>query len=162
MEKEFIDLGKEYQEQDKEYQEQDKDFKKALILPPHPLTNIEIQNYYKDEPTFNGVYSSDNLPKKINNVAYVVNLDEYKNIGTHWISLFVKNNEVIYFDSFGVEYVPNQIIKFIKSKDIKTNIFGIQEINSKMCGYFCIGFIAFIFAGRSLIDFTGFFSPCDF
>ena len=73
--------------------------KKALILPkPHPLTNIEIINYYKDEPRFNGVYSRDNLPKTIQNGAYVINPDEYADVGTHWIVLYVKNNKLNYFD----------------------------------------------------------------
>ena len=134
-------------------------------MSPHLLTNFEIQNYYKDEPRFNGVYSRDNLPETIKNGAYVINLDEYADIGTHWIALTVlhiKNNEIIYFDSFGVEYVPKEIKKFIGQKSTKANIFRIQTDNSITCGYFCIGFIDFMFAGRSLIDFTGLFSPYDF
>ena len=135
--------------------------KKALI-PTHPLTNIEIQEYYENEPRINGVYSKDNLPKTIKNRAYVINLDEYADIGTHWIALYVKDNEITYFDSFGVEHVSKEIKKFIGHKNIKTNIFRIQADNSIMCGYFCIGFIDFMFAGRSLIDFTSLFSPYDF
>ena len=77
---------------------------------------------------FNGVYSRDNLPKAIKNGVYV-NLDQYTNIGTHWIALYVKNNEVIYFDSFGVEHIPNEIKKFIGHKNTKTNIFRIQANN---------------------------------
>ena len=61
-----------------------------LLLPFHPLTNIEISDYYKNEPRFNGVYSRNNLPKTIKKGAYVINLDEYENTGTHWVSLFVK------------------------------------------------------------------------
>ena len=76
----------------------------------------------------NGVYSRDNLPKAIKNGVYV-NLDQYTNIGTHWIALYVKNNEVIYFDSFGVEHIPNEIKKFIGHKNTKTNIFRIQANN---------------------------------
>ena len=57
-----------------------------------PLTNIEISEYYTNEPRFNGVYSRNNLPKTIKKGAYVTNLDEYENIGTHWIALFVKPN----------------------------------------------------------------------
>ena len=53
---------------------------------PHPLTNFEIQKYYQNKPRFNGVYSRYNLPK-IKDGAYVINLDEYSNIGTHWIAL---------------------------------------------------------------------------
>ena len=128
----------------------------------HPLANFEIQEYYKNEPRFNGVYSRDNLPKTIKNGAYIVNLDNYKNTGTHWIALYVKNNEITYFDSFGVEHVPKEIKKFIGHKNIKANIFRIQSSNSIMCGYFCIGFIDFMFAEKSLIDFTSLFSPYDF
>ena len=74
------------------------------LLPFHPLTNIKINEYYANEPRFNGVYSRDNLPKIILKGAYVINLYEYENTGTHWIGLFVKTNEAIYFDSFGIEY----------------------------------------------------------
>ena len=114
------------------------------LLPFHPLTNIEIIEYYKNEPRFNGVYSRNNLPNKIKKGAYVINLGEYENTGTHWVSLFVKINEAIYFDSFGVEHIPKEINKFINSdttkssslKRIKSNIFRIQAHGSIMCGYF--------------------------
>ena len=125
-------------------------------------TNFEIKDYYEKELRFNGVYSRDNLPKTIKNGAYVVNLDEYADVGTHWIGLSLKNNKVIYFDSFGVEHVPKEIKKFIVQKNIKTNIFIIQVDNSIMCGYFCIGFIDFMFANKTLIDFTSLYSPYDF
>ena len=131
-------------------------------MPAHRLTNFEIEEYYKNEPRFNGVYSRDNLPKTLKNGAYVINLDEYKDVGTHWIALYVKDNEITYFDSFGIEHVPKEIENFIENKNIKTNIFRIQGDNSIMCGYFCIGFIDFMLAGKSLIHFTGFFFPYDF
>ena len=107
-------------------------------MPPHPLTNFEIQKYYQNELRFNGVYSRDNLSKTIKNGAYVINLDEYPDVGTHWIALYCKNIEITYFDSFGVEHVPKEIEKFISRKNIKTNIFRIQSNNSIMCGYICI------------------------
>ena len=78
------------------------------------------------------------------------------------MALYVKNNEITYFDSFGVEHVPKENKKFIGHKDIKTNIFRIQADNSIMCGYFYIGFIDFMFEGKSLTDFTRLFSPYDF
>ena len=83
------------------------------LLPFHPVTNIEINEYYKNEPKFNGVYSRNNLPNKMKKGAYVINLDEYENTGTHWVSLFVKTNEVIYFDSFGVEHIPKEVINLL-------------------------------------------------
>ena len=107
-------------------------------MPPYPLTNFEIQKYYQNEPRFNGVYSRDNLPK-IKDGAYVINLDEYSDIGTHWVALYVQNNVVTYFDSFGVQHIPKEIKTFIDyPSSIKTNMFRIQAYNSIMCGYFCI------------------------
>ena len=88
--------------------------KQKGLIPPHRLTNSEIKEYYEFEARFNGVYSRDNLPKTIKNGAYVINLDEYADLGTHWIALYVKNNEVIYFDNFG-EHVPKEIKRFIKT-----------------------------------------------
>ena len=96
------------------------------------------------------------------NGAYVINPDEYADVGTHWIALYVKSNEVIYFDSFSVEHNPKEIKKFIGHKNTKTNIFMIQAGNSIMCGYFCIEIIDFMFAEKTLIDFTSLFSPYDF
>ena len=72
--------------------------KKALIL-PHPLENFEIKDYCENEPRCNGVYSRDELPKIRKNGVYLINLDEYADVGTHWIALYVKNDKVIYFDS---------------------------------------------------------------
>ena len=131
-------------------------------MPAHPLTNFEIHEYYKNEPRFNVVYSRDILPKTIKNRAYIVNLNEYLDSGTHWIALSVKDNEITYFNSFGVEHVPEDIKNFIGHKNIKTNIFRIQADNSIMCGYFCIGFIEFMLKGKTLNHFTNLFSPNDF
>ena len=125
-----------------------------------------------NEPRFNGVYSRDNLPKITKKGAYVINLDEYENTGTHWIASFVKTNEVIYFDSFGIEHIPKEINKLIHSKElgsavgnnkkIKANIFRIQAYESIMCGYFCIEFINYMLNGNTLLDYTNLFSPNDF
>ena len=81
------------------------------LLSFHPLTNIEINEYYNNEPRFSGVYSRDNLSNKIKKGAYVISLDEYENTGTHWVSLFVKTKYTVYFDSFGVEHIPKEIDK---------------------------------------------------
>ena len=88
------------------------------MIPPHPLTNFEIQEYYEKNPRFNGVYSGDNQPK-IRDGAYIINLinlDEHYNIGTHWVTLWVNNNNAIYFDSFGVEHIPKEIKEFVRRK----------------------------------------------
>ena len=130
---------------------------------PHHLTNFEMQKYYQNERRFNGVYSRDNLPKRssteIKDEAYIINLDEYSDIGTHWVALYVQNNDVTYFDSFGVEHIPKEIRTFISNKNIKTNIFRMQANDSIMCRYFRIGFIDFMLAGKTLTDFTNLFPP---
>ena len=77
-------------------------------MPPHHLTNFEIQRYYENELRFHGVFSRNNLPKKIKDGAYAINLDEYADVGTHWIALVYNRNEIVYFDSFGVEHVPEE------------------------------------------------------
>ena len=134
----------------------------GFLMPPHPFKNFEIQRYYQNEPIFNGVFSRNNLPKKIKDGAYVTNLDEYADVGTHWIALFCNRNEIVYFDSFGVKHVPEEIKEFIRNKNIKANIFRVQANDSVMCGYFCIGFIDFMLAGKKLTDYTNLLSPHDF
>ena len=131
-------------------------------MPPHPLTNFEIKKYYQNEPRFNGVYSRNNPPKTLNDGAYVINLDEYTDIGTHWIALFCNKTEIVYFDSFSVEHISEEIKEFIENKNIIANIFRVQGNNSVMCDYFYIGLIAFILAGKKSTDFTNLFFPYDF
>ena len=128
---------------------------------PHPLTYFEIQKYYQNKPGFNGVYSRDNL-QKTKDGKYIIYLDEYSDIETHWIDLYVLNNNVTYFHSFGVDHTPKKIKNFIGDKKKKTNIFRIQAYDSIMRGYFCIKFIDFMFGVMTLTDFTNLFSPNNF
>ena len=132
-----------------------------MTLTPHTLTDFEIQEYYQSEPRFNGVFSRDNLPNTIKNGAYVIIFDEYRDIGTHWVALYVNNKTITYFDSFGVEHIPREIMKLIGNKKILTNVFRIEAYDSIMCSYFCIGFIILTFNGNSLADYTNLFSPND-
>ena len=97
------------------------------LLPFHPLTNIEVNEYHKNEPRFNGVYSINDLPNKIKKGAYVINLDEYENTGTYWVALLVKPKYAVYFDSFGIEHIPKEINKFIRSKELG-HAFGNNDI----------------------------------
>ena len=127
----------------------------------HRLTNFEMQKHYQNQPRFNEVYSRDNLSKK-QDEAYVINLDEYSDVGTHWIALYVEDIQIIYFYSFGLERDPKEIEKFIDHKNVNTNIFRVQSNNSIMCRYFCNGFIDFMLASKTLIDFTSLPSPYDF
>ena len=131
----------------------------GFSMPPHPLTYFEIQKYYQNEP--NGFYSRNNL-SKIKDEAYVVNLDEYNSIVTHYVALYVNGDNVTYFDSFGVEHIQKETEKFIGSKNISTNIHGIQENDSAMCGNFLIGFIGFMLKGKGLLDSTNLFSSNEY
>ena len=108
------------------------------------------------------VYSRNNLPKLIKDGAYVINLDEYADVVTHWIALFCNRNEIVYFNSFGVEHVPEEIKELLGNKNIIANIFRVQANDLVMCEYFCIRFIDFMLAGKKLTDFTNLFAPYDF
>ena len=96
-------------------------------MPPHPLNDFEIQRYYKNESRLNSVYSRNKLPKKIKDGAYVINLDEYADVGTYWIALFCKIHEIVYFDSYGVEHKPEEVNEFVGNKNIKANIFVYKQ-----------------------------------
>ena len=97
------------------------------------ISNDEDYQYYQNESIFNGVYSTDSRLDKIKDGTYVINFDEYFDIGTHWIVFYPLNNGVTYFDSFSLEHIPKEIKKFIQNKNIK-NIFRIQEYESVICG----------------------------
>ena len=98
---------------------------------------------------------------KIKDGAYVINVDEYSDIGTHWVALYVSEaNNVTYFDSFGVEHIPKEIKAFInRSSSIATNVFRMQPYESIMFVYLCIRFIDFMLARKTLAEFTNLFSP---
>ena len=104
-------------------------------MPPHPLTNFEIQKYYQNEHIFNRFHSRNNLCE-IKDGVYIINLDEYELIRTHWIALYVNTENVKYFDSLGVGHIPKEI--YIGNKNIETNIYRIQAYDSTTSGYSCI------------------------
>ena len=133
-------------------------------MPPHPLTNFEIQKYYQNDLNLMEFFQEIIFMKKkiIKDGIYVINLDEYADVGTYWIALFCRKIEIVYFDSFGVGYVPEEIKEFIRNENIKANIFRVQANNSIMCRYFCNGLIGFMLAVKKLTDFTSMFSPYDF
>ena len=91
-----------------------------------------------------------------------INLDEYSDIETRWVDLYVQINDVTYFYYFGVEHIPQEIRTFISNKIIKKNIFRIKSYDLIMCRYFCIRFIDFMLARKNLTEFTYLFSPNNF
>ena len=113
--------------------------------------------YYQNDPRFNKVYCRDNLPDKIKDGEYVINLYEHFDIVTHWIALYALSNNGTYFDSLGIEQFPKEIKKVINKSTIVTNIFRMQAYDSIMCGYFCTGFIDFMLKDKRLTEFTNIF-----
>ena len=105
----------------------------GFLMLPHPLTNFEIQKYYKIELRFNGVFSG---TIKIKDGAYVINLDEYADVGTHCIALFNNRNGMVYFDSFDAEHIPEEIKEFIGNKNIKLTFFEYKQTIQYCVGTF--------------------------
>ena len=92
----------------------------------------------------------------------MINLDDKNSKGTHWVSLFIDKNTAIYFDFFGIEYIPQEVLNKIKDKSITRNIFRIQDNESIMCGFYSIAFIEYMLPGKTLLDYTNLFSPNDY
>ena len=103
-------------------------------------------------------FSRNNLPR-IKDGVYVIDLDDKNSKGTHWLPLFIDRNTTVYFDSFGIEYIPQEVLNKIRDKSITPNIFRIQGNESIMCGFYCIAFIEYTLSGKTLLDYTNLFSP---
>ena len=81
----------------------------------------------------------------------MINFDDKKSKGTHWVSLFIDRNTAVYFDSFGIEYIPQEVLNKIKDKSITHNIFRIQDNESIISEFYCIAFIRYVLAGKMTI-----------
>ena len=77
-------------------------------------------------------------------------------------SLFIDKHTAVYFDSFGIEYIPQKVLKKIKDKSITHNIFRIRDKESIIWGFYCIAFIEYMLSGKTLLDYTNLFSPNDY
>ena len=120
--------------------------------PLHPLKNIKITN---------DVFSKNNLPR-VKDGVHVINLDDKNSKRTQWVSLFIYKNVAIYFDSFGIEYIPQEVLNKVRDKSITHNIFRMQDNESNMCGFYCIAFIEYMLPGKTLLGYTNLFSPNDY
>ena len=106
----------------------------------YPLSNVFINNLLKNFKNFEGCYSKDQIPLVENNKSLIFNLQNSYQKGSHWVSLSRKDSDIFIFDSFGVGDIPNNLYKIYKNHNIITNIYRIQEINSQLCGLFCVLF----------------------
>jgi hypothetical protein len=121
-------------------------------------------DYYKGDSLFGGVYSIDNLPKKILNTFYIVNFNKQKEPGSHWVCVIsINESRCYYFDSFGI-YPPPEIKKFMydSNTEILINTYRIQALDSMMCGYFCIYMINEMCKGRQFYDILLEFDPNNY
>ena len=109
-------------------EEQKKDMWIKILVPLHPLNNIEITNYFNYEPRFNGVFSRKSLPR-IKDAAHAINLDDKKSKGTHWVSLYIDRNTAVYFYSFGIEYITLEVLNKFKDKSVTRNILENKMMN---------------------------------
>ena len=131
---------------------------KKFLVPFHFLTDINITKNLNYKSRFNGIYR-DNLPK-IENSAYVINLNEKESKRTHRVQLFIDKFIAMHFDSLGMEYTPQEVLNKTKEKSIIRNIFQcIQDDDSIMCGFYWIAFIKYLLARK--IGYTNLFSPND-
>ena len=112
------------------------------------------------EPRFNGVYSINNL-SRIKDGAYVINFDD-KKVKGHWVSLVIDRYTAAYFDSFGIEYIPQGVLNKINDKFITHNIFRIQDNEPIMCEFYCIAFIEYTLVEKTLLNHSNLFSPNDY
>ena len=107
-------------------------------------------------------FNSRNKLPIIKDEANVINRDDKNSKGTYYVSLFIHKNVAIYFDSFGIGYIPQEVLNKIRDKSITHNIFIIKDNESIMCGFYCITFIEYMLAGKTLLDYTNLFSPNDY
>ena len=106
----------------------------------YPLSNIFINNLLKDEESYLDTFSKDEIPLIENNKSLIFNLQNSNQTGSHWIALSRKDNNIFIFDRFGIGHIPKKIYKIYKNFNIITNIYRIQDINSNLCGLFCVLF----------------------
>lgn len=118
-----------------------------------PLTNHDIDNIMQELGIkgYRGCFMRDTIPKMKLGESIIINLDDSKGNGTHWVSAFMKNDKLCYMDSYGLNY-PNELRIRNPTKKIEYNTSHIQEIETSSCGWFCIYFINEMYKGKEFYD----------
>ena len=129
----------------------------------YPLSNIFINNLLKDEKSYLNTFSKDEIPLIENNKSLIFNLQNSNEKGSHWISLSRKDNNIFIFNSFGIGHIPKNIYDIYKKFNIITNIYRIQDINSNLCGLFCVLFCLYKVNNKNkFIEFLNLFNVNDY
>ena len=92
----------------------------------------------------------------------MINFNDKRSKGAPWFLLFIDRNTAVYFGFFGIEHIPQEVLKKIKNKSITQNIFRIQDDDSIMCRFYCIAFMEYMLPGKALLDYTNSFSANDY
>ena len=125
----------------------------------YPLSNIFINNLLKNEESYLNTFSKDEIPLIENNKSLIFNLQNSNQAGSHWISLSRTNKNIFIFDSFGIGYIPKNIYNIYKDFNIIINIYRIQDINSNLCGLFCVLFCLYkVNTKNKFIEFLNMFN----
>ena len=129
----------------------------------YPLSNIFINNLLKNLIYFEGCYSKDQIPLIENNKSLIFNLENSDQKGSHRVSLARKNDDIFIFDSFGIGDIPTNLYEIYKNYNIITNIYRIQDINSNLCGMFCVLFCLYkVDSKNKFISFLDLFNSNNF
>ena len=129
----------------------------------YALSDIFINNLLKNFRNFEGCYSKYQIPLIENNKSLIFNLQNSDQKGSHWVALSRKNNDILVFDSFGIGDITNKLYKIYENYNIITNIYRIQDINSKLCGMFCVLFCLYkVDSKNKFISFLNLFNSNNF
>ena len=124
-------------------------------------TPSKFTKYFNYKSRFNCIFSRYNLPRR-NDGVYIINLNDKESKVTHWFFLFINRNTSVHFDSFGIEYISQEVLNKIEDKSITKNIFRIKCNDCTMCGFYCIAFIEYLIAGKTLLEYANLFSPNNY
>ena len=129
----------------------------------YPLSNVFINNLLKNEESYLSTFSKDEIPLIENNKSLIFNLQNSNEKGSHWIAFSRSNKNIFIFDSFGIGYIPKNIYDIYKDYNIITNIYRIQDINSNLCGLFCVLFCLYnVNSKNKFIEFLNLFNVNDY